>query len=95
MSDRDVYVEKMKAKLDEWNADIDKLQAQAKIAEADARADYDKQLEEMRKQRNEAQAKLKEAQKASDAAWDDMRKGMETAWESISSSFQSAMSRFR
>ena len=94
MTDRSAYIDKMKAKVDEWTADIEKMQ-KAKGAQADARIEYDKQLAEMRKQRDEAQAKMKEAQEASDGAWDDMRKGFEAAWDSISSSFQNAMKRFR
>jgi hypothetical protein len=93
--DRDAYVEKMKAKLDVWNAEIDKLQAQARAAEAENKASYEKHLAEMRKQRDVAYEKMKEAQAASDAAWDDMRKGMESAWENIASSFQKAWSRFQ
>ena len=42
--DRDAYVEKTKAKLDEWNSQIDKLQAQAKAAETENKANYEKQL---------------------------------------------------
>ena len=49
MSDtRDAYVEKMKAKLDEWNADIAKLEAQAKQKEADARVSYQDQIETLK-----------------------------------------------
>ena len=33
---RDAYVQKVKAKLDEWNAEIDRLEAQARQKEADA-----------------------------------------------------------
>ena len=66
MTDRSAYVDKMKAKVDEWTADIEKMQAKAKGAQADARIEYDKQLAEMRKQRDEAQVKIKEAQEASD-----------------------------
>ena len=77
MTDRSAYIDKMKAKVDEWTADIEKMQAKAKGAQADARIEFDKQLAEMRKQRDEAQVKIKEAQEASDGAWDDMRKGFE------------------
>ena len=48
MSERDAYVEKMKAKLDEWNAEIDRLEAKARGAEADARLRYNKQIESLR-----------------------------------------------
>ena len=77
MTDRSAYIDKMKAKVDEWTADIEKMQAKAKGAQADARIEFDKQLAEMRKQRDEAQVKIKEAHEASDGAWDDMRKGFE------------------
>ena len=79
MIDRDAYVEKAKANIDKWNAEIDKMQANAKEAQADAKIKYEKQLAEMRKQRDEAEAKMKEAQQASDAAWDHaqrLRAGM-------------------
>ena len=33
MVDKDAYVEKLKAKIDEWNADLDKLIAKAKLNE--------------------------------------------------------------
>ncbi len=95
MSDRDAYVEKMKANIDEWNAEIDKLQASAKEAQADAKIEYEKQLAVLRKQRDEGQAKMKEAHQASDDAWDDMSKGFQAAWDNISNSFQSAMKRFK
>ena len=49
MTDRSAYVDKMKAKVDEWTADIEKMQAKAKGAQADARIEYGKQLDEMRK----------------------------------------------
>ena len=40
MTDKDAYVQKLHAKLDEWNAEIDKLKAKADKAEADSRVEY-------------------------------------------------------
>lgn len=54
MSNRDLYVDKMKAQLDSWNASIDKLEAQAKNAEADAQIKYREQIAELKKHREEA-----------------------------------------
>ncbi|KPQ04616.1 MAG: Mnd1 family [Rhodobacteraceae bacterium HLUCCA12] len=93
--DRNTFVEKMKASIDDWNAQIAGLQARAEKAQSDARAEYNKQLETLRKQRDEAQARMKEAQDASDKAWQDMQKGYMAAWDSIAKSFQDAMGRFR
>ncbi len=93
--DRDAYVEKMKSSIDDWNAQIAKLQARAEQAQSDARAQYDKQLQELGRQRDEAQARMKEAQAASDKAWQDLHKGYEAAWDNIARAFQDAMGRFR
>ena len=95
MADKDAYIAKAKAKLDQWNADIEKLQAKAAEAEADAKIEYDKQIADLRKQRDEAEAKMKELREASDEAWGDMKAGFDKAWDSVSGAFDKAMARFR
>ena len=60
MSEKDQYAKKAKAKIDEWNADIDKMKAKVDEAEADTTIEYQKQLGVARTQRDEAEAKLKE-----------------------------------
>jgi SMC interacting uncharacterized protein involved in chromosome segregation len=52
MHDRDAYVQKMKAKLDEWNAELEKLSAKADVAEANAKLKYNEQIKMLRKQRD-------------------------------------------
>jgi len=95
MTEKEQYIEKAKAKLDQWNAEIDRVQAKAKAAEADAKIEYQKQLEEMRVKRDEAEARLKELRDASDDAWTDMKAGFDRAWDSLSSAFDTAMARFK
>jgi chromosome segregation ATPase len=94
MSDRDAYIKKIKANIDQWNADIDKLQARAKEVEADARIKYDEQIAELKQQRDQAETKMKEARAASEEAWADLRAGFESAWDSVSKAFSTAMKRF-
>ncbi len=91
--DRDAYVEKMKAKIDEWNADIAKFEAQAKDAQADMRLKYEKQIAEMKTQRDAFEEKLREARDTNQKAWEDIRSGMEKAWTDISDAFSAAMKR--
>ena len=73
MTEREQYIEKAKAKLDEWNADIDKFKAKVTESDADAKIEFSEQLDEMRNQRDKAQAKLTELHDASDDAWHDMK----------------------
>jgi len=95
MSERTQYVEKAKARIDQWNADIEKLQAKANEAKADAKIEYEDQLKELRAQRDEAKAKLEEMAEASDSAWDDMKAGFERVWEKASNAFENAKERFK
>ena len=95
MSDRDAYVDKMKAKIDEWNADLAKLEAKSREAEADLRLKYDHQITQLREQRNEAEERLRELQKASEESWRRLREGMEAAWDDMTRAFRDAADRFR
>ncbi len=95
MTDRDEYVEKAKARLDQWNAEIEKLQAKAKEARADAEIEYDKQIAEMRTRRDEAEQRLKELREAGDHAWKDVKEGLDRAWDSLSESFEKARRHFK
>ena len=81
MSSRDEYLEKFKAKLDEWNADIDKLEAKARAAQAEMQAEYRGQLEALRRTRDEASKEYDKVQNAAGDAWDAMVQGTEKAWQ--------------
>ena len=95
MSTKDEFVRKMHSKLDHWNADIDALSARAAAAEADARVEYQKQIEALRSKRDDARAKLRLLEDASENAWEDMKAGVELAWDVVSESVRSATARFK
>ena len=95
MSSRDAYIQKMKAKLDEWNADIAQLEAKADGAEADMKMKYNEKIDALKKQREEAAAKLVELRNASEDAWEDIKVGLESAWDSLGSAMKSALSKFK
>lgn len=73
MSMKKAYEEKLQAQLDEWNAEIEKLKAKADKAEADAKIEYYEQIEKLREQQQEAQAKLNELRRAGEDAWEDLK----------------------
>jgi len=95
MSNREAYEQKLRAKLDEWQAEIDKLRAKARGAEADARIEREKVADRLEAKREEMRHKLKEMREAGDEAWDDLRDGAERAWKSFSDSFEKARDRFK
>lgn len=95
MSKKDAYEEKLHAQLDEWGAEIDKLQAKADNAKADAQLEYNKQIEELRSMQETAANKLTELRNAGDDAWEDLKAGLDNAWDSLGNALKSASSKFK
>lgn len=94
MSQRDEYVEKMKAQLDHWNAEMAKWEAKAREAQAGARAEYERQLKTLREQREQAAYQLNLLQSAAGSAWVDMTRGVDEAWERMREAFEQAAAHF-
>jgi hypothetical protein len=94
MISRDEYVNKLKAQIDHWNAEMAKWQVQAQNASKDAAERYVKQLEQFRGKRDEAMAELRRLQNASLDAWTDMMRGAESALKSWQEAFEKARSNF-
>ena len=94
MSNREEYLATVKAKLEEWDADIDRLEAKASEAQADAQVQYRKQLDNMREMRKEAMARYAEMQGAAADAWETMAKGTEKAWNAWLTAFEEARDKF-
>jgi len=95
MSMKDAYEQKLQAQLDEWGAEIDKLKAKADNAEADVQLEYYKKIEELRSMQESATNKLAELRDAGDGAWEDLKAGIDSAWDSLGNALKSAASRFK
>ncbi|MFA5699696.1 MAG: hypothetical protein WC913_00265 [Desulfuromonas sp.] len=95
MTERQLYIKKMRAKLDEWKADISKLQAKADGASAEMQLKFKQEIKHLKQQREETAEKLEALQKAGDSAWDDLKAGLEKSWRSLDKAVTSAWSRFK
>ena len=94
MSTRKEYTEALKSKLDEWNQKIDDLEAKGEEVDADMRAQYRKQIQELKRRRDETEQKLNQLQDAGDEAWEDLKDGADEAWDALESALDRAKSRF-
>jgi lipid II:glycine glycyltransferase (peptidoglycan interpeptide bridge formation enzyme) len=94
MINRDEYVQKLKAQLDQWNAEAKKWEAKAEEATATMKAEYEKQLNTLHSRRDEAMYQLKLLQGASTDAWQDMMKGADQAWKGMQEAVNRARSHF-
>jgi len=94
MNEREEYQKKLQAKLDEWQANIDRMKAQARQAEADAKIEYEKKIEELHAQREEMAEQLEKLRQSQSAAWSDIKAGVEKAWDDMNKAMQDAWKRF-
>jgi outer membrane murein-binding lipoprotein Lpp len=92
---KEAYVEKLQAKMDEWNAEIKKLEAKARQAEADSKINYEKEVEELRAKRRDLEEKMSQVRESGEGAWQDLKTGIESAWQSLDTAIKSAASRFK
>ncbi len=79
----------------EWAAEMEKLKAKADQAEAEARIEYRKDIDELGRRKEIVQRKLDEIKSSSDAAWAEIRSGLEQALSDLKSGIEQAVSRFK
>jgi len=87
---RDEYVQKLKAQIDQWNAQM----AQWEKASEEVKNKYLQQLDEVRVRREEAIEQMKHLQSASAEAWVQMMNGAETAFQAMQGAFERAKKGF-
>jgi uncharacterized coiled-coil DUF342 family protein len=85
----------MQAKLEELNADIDKLAARANAVSADLRSEYNEEMAALKAKQAVVRQKMEEMQKSGESAWQDLKAGVDLAWTAIGESIDSAKSRFK
>ena len=88
---RDEYVEKLKAQIDQWNVQMKHWEEAARGAQGQAAA----QLERLKAQREEALDEMRRLQGASADAWKDMMRGTEDAFRAMQQAFEKASGEFK
>ena len=91
---KDAYVKKLKATIDEWNVEIDRLAAKVEQADPDRKIEYHKQLEDLRVKIKDLEDRIAPMQQASEGAWEDLKQGIENSWEILKTSISTAKSEF-
>ena len=92
---RDVYVTKMKTKLDRWNGKIDKLEIKAGQLGTDAKTGLQNQIDGLKAKQAEVKDKIDDLRSASEDAWKDLRAGVDSSWKALSKAGHSAIASFK
>lgn len=83
MATREEYVAKLKSQLDEWNAEIDKLEAKLAEVTGPAREKLEPYLAKAREGRDEAVRKLAELKNSGEESWDKLEGEAEHLWKTL------------
>jgi outer membrane murein-binding lipoprotein Lpp len=95
MSNREEYIRKMQAKLEEWNTEISTLNAKASGVKSDVKNEYYEQIESLKAKQATARQTIEELQQAGESAWADLKLGIGLSWSAMGEAFDSAKSRFK
>lgn len=95
MKSREEYIDNLAAQLKEWSAKVDELESKARVAKADVKTEYEKQITHMKDKRDAAMQKLQELKGASTEAWDALKVGSEAAWSDLKNAVTAAKERFK
>lgn len=89
--DKKTYEEYAEAKIKEIEARMQELQAKAEQTKAEAQMDYQKDLEEARRKRDELQQKLESIRNAGEDAWQSLKTGFDAALSDMKIAVDSAL----
>ena len=83
MDKREAYKKKQQARLDEWQAELDKMKAKVSQTGADAQIKLQERLEDLEGRIQQGRTKLSELTKAGESRWDALRASIDTLLEAL------------
>lgn len=92
---RDAFIERLKASLDQLNREIDELTARARRTSGDTQERHEEDIDRLKAYREEARRRLDDLQRAGSEAGEDLRRGAEQAWDRMREALRVAGSRFK
>lgn len=88
MASKDAYRQKLEAQLKEWDAHMASLRAKSAQMSADARIQFENELEKLKHRREAAYARLDELGKRGEDAWEDTKDVTEKVWAELGKSME-------
>ncbi|WP_163341140.1 coiled coil domain-containing protein [Desulfopila sp. IMCC35008] len=95
MNKKEAYEQKVQAQVDEWNAEILKLKAQAAKAKAEVQINFNNQVEELQQKKETVNEKLIQLKEASGESWEDLKAGIEEGLDLLKTTVNSIISRYK
>jgi uncharacterized coiled-coil DUF342 family protein len=94
MKNKEQYIAYLHKKIDDWNADIDRLMDKADRIDKESRVELHNQIKILKSKRSEIETKIAELSQTGTDAWEDIKSGIDLAGEALSVAVKSATARF-
>lgn len=95
MSTKEAYRQKINAELGLAQAKLLEFKAEAKNAAADVSVKYNEHLDEIQRMVDTTKEKLKELDSAGEDAWEHLKTGIESAWNSLGNALKDTADKFQ
>lgn len=95
MIDRHQYVEKLKAKLDQWDRDLDVLEARVRDTSGELRQRSQQALADLQATQRQLGERLNELVHTTDDAWQRIRLSLDAALDNVKSGLAAAREELR
>ncbi|MGD2218048.1 MAG: hypothetical protein PVJ64_14925 [Gemmatimonadales bacterium] len=92
MPNPDVYVERLKLKLEEWNDRIDMLQVLTKLARQEVQTKVEERMDHLRTKRDELESKVKEIEETGEEVGTSVKQGIEKVHSDMRETFDEVKS---
>ena len=94
MSNTKEFSHALREKLDDWDYQFDRLIAKVQDIRAELREEAQEKIREFEQHRKELEAKLERIEEHSEDAWEDIKTGIELAWDGLRAGLLAARSEF-
>jgi len=91
MNEKELHERKLQAQLDEWQAEVERLRAQATSASADAQLTLNERIEALQRKIDDGKTKLEAAADVGEDTWASVKDRVESAWDSAKSAVGEAV----
>ncbi len=89
------YRHKFESQLDEWRADIDRLREKARYATAETKLKYQESIDKLELRMDEGKSKLKDLRESGGEAWEVVKDGADSIWDTMKATFAEVKEKLR
>ena len=95
MSGKDEYLAKLKAQLDEWHEDMERLKERAGAVSDDTKVKIHDEIAELRAKWDEGHAKRQELLNTADEKWDAIKDDAEEKWDELKVAVKASIAKIK